>query len=69
MLGVVSIISVGIPEKQIEELKSAGMVVNENPDIESFKEATRKVYSNFELQNEWTAGLVAKIRAIASEVN
>lgn len=54
--------------KQIEELKEAGMVVNESPDVEAFKKATRSVYTNFELQNEWTSDLVARIREITSTV-
>ena len=54
-------------ESQIEELRKSGMIINENPDLEAFKAATRSVYTDFELQNEWTADLVAKIRAIASE--
>lgn len=55
-------------DKQLEELKEAGMVVNETPDIDAFKEATRDVYTNFEIQNEWTAELVAKIRETAGQV-
>lgn len=54
-------------EKQIEELEKAGMKVNRTPDIEAFKAATRSVYTNFELQNEWTSDLVARIREISSE--
>lgn len=54
-------------EKQIQELKDAGMTVNESPDIESFKSATVDVYTKFELQNEWTAELVAAIRAAAAK--
>ncbi len=54
-------------EKQIEELEKAGMIINRTPDIDSFKIATRAVYTDFELQNEWTSDLVARIRAIASE--
>ena len=50
------------------KLKEAGMTVNETPDIEAFKEATRDVYTNFEMQNEWTAELVAKIREAAAQV-
>lgn len=53
-------------EKQLEELKSAGMIINETPDIEAFKTATRNVYTNFELQNEWTSDLVARIRELSS---
>lgn len=56
-------------ESQIEELKKSGMIINENPDLEAFKAATRSVYTDFELQNEWTADLVAKIRAAASANN
>lgn len=54
--------------KQLEELKKAGMTVNEEPDLKAFKEATRTVYTNFELQNEWTVDLVSRIRAIAAKV-
>ena len=54
--------------EQLEALKAAGMVVNENPDTEAFKEATRNVYTQFEMQNEWTAELVAQIRAKAAQV-
>jgi len=54
--------------KQLEELKKAGMTVNEDPDLKAFKEATRTVYTNFELQNEWTVDLVSRIRAIAAKV-
>lgn len=55
-------------EKQIEELKDAGMKINESPDIEAFKTATRDVYKDFELQHNWTAKLVARIRKLSSEV-
>lgn len=51
-------------DEQLKELKDAGMIVNETPEIDAFKEATRSVYTNFELQNEWTVDLVAKIRAL-----
>lgn len=53
-------------EKQIEELEKAGMTVIKDPDIEAFKTATREVYTDLELQNEWTANLVARIREIAA---
>ena len=53
-------------EKQIEELEKAGMKVIKDPDIDAFKTATRQVYTDFELQNEWTANLVARIREIAA---
>ena len=43
------------------------MVVNESPDIESFKNATVDVYTKFEMQNEWTAELVSAIRAEAAK--
>ena len=56
-------------EKQIGELEKAGMKVIRDPDIEAFKTATREVYTDFELQNEWTASLVARIREIASSVD
>ena len=56
-------------EKQIEELEKAGMTVIKDPDIEAFKTATREVYTDFELQNEWTANLVARIREIAATVD
>ena len=52
--------------KQLEELKKDGMKVNEDPDIDSFKTATRDVYTDFEVQDNWTAPLIAKIRALAS---
>lgn len=55
--------------KQIEELRKAGMIINEEPDTEAFKTATREVYTDFELQNEWTAGLVSRIREIASSAD
>ena len=55
-------------DDQLAKLKEAGMTVNETPDIEAFKEATRDVYTNFEIQNEWTAELVAKIREAAAQV-
>lgn len=55
--------------RQLEELKKAGMTINEEPDLEAFKIATRSVYTNFELQNEWTAGLVARIREVASQTD
>ena len=54
-------------DKQLEELKAAGMVVNESPDIEAFKTATRRVYTDFELQNEWTVNLVARIRKVIAQ--
>ena len=53
--------------KQLEELKAAGMVVNESPDIAAFKTATRRVYTDFELQNEWTVNLVARIRKVIAQ--
>jgi tripartite ATP-independent transporter DctP family solute receptor len=56
-------------EKQIEELEKAGMTVIKDPDIEAFKTATREVYTDFELQNDWTANLVARIREIAATVD
>jgi tripartite ATP-independent transporter DctP family solute receptor len=55
-------------DDQLTKLKEAGMVVNETPDVEAFKAATRNVYTNFEMQNEWTAELVAKIRETAAQV-
>lgn len=55
-------------DDQLAKLKEAGMVVNETPDVEAFKTATRNVYTNFEMQNEWTAELVAKIRETAAQV-
>ncbi len=54
--------------KQLEELKKSGMTVNEAPDIDSFKEATRSVYTDFEMRNEWTSGLVAQMREAAKTV-
>lgn len=54
-------------EKQLEELKAAGMKVNEAPDIEAFKTATRDVYTDFEMQNNWTAKLVARIRELSAQ--
>ena len=54
-------------DKQLEELRDAGMIVNESPDIEAFKAATRGVYTDFELQNEWTSGLVARIRKVIAQ--
>ena len=54
--------------KQLEELKASGMTVNEDPDIDAFKKATMNVYTQFELQNEWTAELVAAIREAAAQV-
>ena len=56
-------------EKQIEELEKAGMNVIKDPDIEAFKTATREVYTDFELQNDWTANLVARIREIAASAD
>lgn len=53
--------------EQLEKLKNEGMIVNENPDLEAFKEVTRSVYTDFELQNEWTADLVSRIREITGE--
>ena len=55
--------------EQLEELKAAGMVVNETPDTEAFKTATRTVYTDFEMQNAWTSDLVARIRSIIANVN
>lgn len=55
-------------DDQLAKLKEAGMVINETPDVEAFKAATRNVYTNFEVQNEWTAELVAKIRETAAQV-
>ena len=49
-------------DNQLQELKDAGMKVNESPDLQAFKTATRRVYTDFELQNEWTVNLVAEIR-------
>ena len=54
--------------KQLEELKSRGMTVNEDPDIDAFKKATMNVYTQFELQNEWTAEVVAAIREAAAQI-
>lgn len=54
--------------KQLEELKASGMKVNEDPDIDAFKKATMNVYTQFELQNEWTAEIVAAIRGAAAQV-
>lgn len=54
-------------DKQLEELRDAGMIVIESPDIEAFKAATRGVYTDFELQNEWTSGLVARIRKVIAQ--
>lgn len=54
-------------DQQLKELKDAGMIVNETPEIDAFKEATRSVYTNFELQNEWTVDLVARIREITAQ--
>lgn len=54
--------------KQLEELKKSGMTVNENPDIDSFKQATRSVYTDFEMRNEWTSGLIAQMREATKEV-
>lgn len=51
--------------KQLEELRKAGMTINDKPDIDSFKVATRSVYTDFELRNEWTSDLVARIRELA----
>ncbi len=48
-------------------MRKAGMVVNESPDIDAFKVATRGVYTDFELQNEWTSNLVARIRKVISQ--
>ena len=50
-------------EEQLEKLREAGMTINETPDTDAFKTATRNVYTNFELQNEWTSDLVADIRS------
>lgn len=54
-------------DHQLEELKAAGMIVNESPDISAFKTATRRVYTDFELQNEWTVNLVARIRKVIAQ--
>ena len=54
--------------KQLDELKKSGMTVNENPDIDSFKEATRSVYTDFEMRNEWTSNLVAQMREAVKQV-
>lgn len=54
--------------EQLEKLKAAGMIVNENPDIAAFKKATTNVYTQFELQNEWTADLVALIREAVAQM-
>ena len=54
--------------KQLEELKASGMTVNEDPDIDAFKKATMNVYTQFELQNEWTAEVVAAIREAAAQI-
>ncbi|MBQ6582592.1 MAG: TRAP transporter substrate-binding protein [Mogibacterium sp.] len=55
--------------EQFEKLKASGMVVNESPDIEAFKVATRNVYTQFEMNNAWTADLVARIRAAAAKAD
>ena len=55
-------------DDQLQELKKAGMIVNETPDIDAFKKAVRTVYTDFELQNEWTADLVARIREITAQI-
>lgn len=55
-------------KEQLEQLKKDGMTVNEAPDLKAFKEATRTVYTNFELKHEWTANLVSRIRAVAAKV-
>ena len=49
-------------EKQLAELEKAGMEIERQPDIDAFKTATRTVYADFELQNERTSALVARIR-------
>lgn len=54
-------------DEQLEKLKSAGMIVNESPDIDAFKKATRSVYTSFELQNEWTVNLVAQMRRVIAQ--
>ena len=54
--------------EQLEELKASGMIVNETPDIDAFKRATMNVYTQFELQNEWTADLVASIREAVAKM-
>ena len=56
-------------DEQLAELKASGMTVNESPDIDAFKKATRDVYTDFEMKNNWTADLVAKIRAAAAKAN
>ena len=53
---------------QLNELKAGGMIVNEDPDVDAFKNATMNVYTQFELQNEWTADLVTAIRETAAQV-
>ena len=50
-------------DDQLAKLKEAGMTVNETPDVDAFKTATRDVYTDFEMHNEWTSDLIAKIRA------
>lgn len=49
-------------DRQLKELEEKGMVINDSPDLEAFKRVTRTVYTDFELQNEWTVDLVAAIR-------
>ena len=53
-----TLLKMGTPE----ELEEKGMVINDSPDLEAFKRVTRTVYTDFELQNEWTVDLVAAIR-------
>lgn len=55
-------------KKQLEKLKEQGMNVVEDPDIDAFKTATRDVYKDFEMQHNWTAKLVARIRELSSKV-
>lgn len=55
-------------EEQLKKLEDAGMIINRTPDIDAFKEATRDVYTDFEMNNNWTAELVARIREAAAKV-
>lgn len=51
-------------EKLLETLKSEGVTVVEDVDVEAYREATAKVYDAFP---EWTPGIYSEIRSILDE--
>ena len=58
---------VAAQDKQLQELKDAGMEVTE-PDAKPFQDATASVYTDFEAENDWASDLVSKIQTVIADV-